>query len=59
MINYTFDENSGVVMICASVFEPNIDCPISFSFDISFDISNGTAGIRNLMFYHFILFQNF
>ena len=45
MTNYTVDEDNGVVIICASVFEPNIDCPIQFSFDISFNTSDETAGI--------------
>ena len=41
---YPVDENIGTVEICAVVYEPAIDCPIEFAFNVSFNTSDGTAG---------------
>ena len=35
----------GVVKVCAIVYRPNITCPITFPFNISFSASNDIAGI--------------
>ena len=41
---YRVNETSGVVEICAVVMEPNIDCPIDFAFNVTFETSDGSAG---------------
>ena len=38
-------EDVGVVELCARVFEPDIECPIAFPFDVSLSTSDNTAGI--------------
>ena len=38
-------DDVGVVELCAIVIRPNIDCPIDFSFDITFETKDGSAGI--------------
>ena len=46
---YSVGESAGVVQICAVVFEPSIDCPIEFDFDVRLETSDGSAGsYRNL-----------
>ena len=42
---YRVNETSGIVEICAVVMEPNIDCPIDFTFNVTFRTRNGSAGI--------------
>ena len=42
---YIVNENTGVVEICARVFEPSIPCPIDFAFNLTIDTIDGTAGI--------------
>ena len=44
-ITHTVDENTGEVEICARVFEPGIRCPIDFVFNLTFDTTDGSAGI--------------
>ena len=44
------DKNRGVVEICARVFEPNINCPIDFAFNLIFDTIDGSAGSYNIMY---------
>ena len=39
---FTVSEGVGVVELCARVFEPDIECPIEFSFNI---ILSATGGI--------------
>ena len=41
---YTVSEDGNVVELCARVFEPAIDCPIEFPFDIAISTA-GTTGI--------------
>ena len=43
---FTVSEDVGVVELCARVFEPAIDCPIEFPFDIVLSTTDRTAGIR-------------
>ena len=38
-------EDVGVVELCARVYDPNIECPIAFPFDIHLSTKDGTAGI--------------
>ena len=42
---FTVSEDVGVLELCARVFEPAIDCPIEFPFNIDISIADGTAGI--------------
>ena len=42
---YSVSEDVGVVEVCAIVYSPTIDCPITFSFDVSVSTSDSTAGI--------------
>ena len=46
--SYTVDKNRGVVEICARVFDPKINCPIDFAFNLTFDTINGSAGTYNI-----------
>jgi len=41
---YQVNESVGTVELCAIVYEPTIDCPIEFAFNVSFNTSDGTAG---------------
>ena len=41
---YQVNETSGIVEICAVVFEPVIDCPIEFDFNVTFETRDDTAG---------------
>lgn len=41
---YQADETSGTVEICVVVFEPVINCPIEFDFNVTFETRDGTAG---------------
>ena len=44
---YTVMEDVGVVEACVIVYEPNenLDCPISFPFDVSLSTEDDSAGI--------------
>ena len=44
---FSVSENVGVVELCARVFEPDIDCPIEFPFNVSLSTSDDTAGKRD------------
>ena len=37
-------EDVGVIELCAVVFEPDIECPIKFTFDIQLYTADGSAG---------------
>ena len=41
---FTVSEDVGVVELCARVFEPDIDCPIEFAFNIILSSTDRTAG---------------
>ena len=41
---YSVSEDVGVVEVCAIVYSPTIDCPITFPFNVSLSTSNGSAG---------------
>ena len=47
---YSVFEDVGVVEVCAIVYSPTIDCPITFPFDVSLTTSDNTAGIGCSMF---------
>ena len=34
----------GVIELCAVVFEPEIECPIKFPFDVQLSTADGSAG---------------
>ena len=36
-------EDEGVAMVCVSVQDPTVDCPIAFPFEIDFTTSDGSA----------------
>ena len=40
----TVVEDVGVVELCAVVFQPDIECPIKFPFNVSLYTANGSAG---------------
>ena len=40
-INLTVSEDVGVVELCARVFEPDIECPIEFSFSVFLSATGG------------------
>ena len=42
---FTVMENVGVVELCARVFEPDIECPIEFPFDVVLSTADRTAGM--------------
>ena len=37
-------EDMGVIELCAVVFQPNIECPIKFPFDVQLYTADGSAG---------------
>ena len=41
---FTVSEDVGVVELCARVFEPDIECPIEFPFNIILSSTDRTAG---------------
>ena len=41
---YNVSEGVGIVEVCAVVFQPVSDCPVSFSFDVILSTIDGTAG---------------
>ena len=41
---FTVSEDVGVVELCARVFEPDIDCPIEFPFNVILSSTDRTAG---------------
>ena len=41
---YSVDEEDGEVEICAVVYSPMIDCPITFPFELAFEVNPDTAG---------------
>ena len=46
---YQVSEDVGVVELCAVVYEPNnIDCPITFPFDVHLSTSDNSAGKRDI-----------
>ena len=38
------NEDVGVIELCAVVFEPDIECPIKFSFNVQLYTADGSAG---------------
>ena len=42
--SYQTSEQTGTVKICAVVFEPKINCPIEFDFNIACETSDISAG---------------
>ena len=38
------NEDVGVIELCAVVFEPDIECPIKFTFGVSLYTADGSAG---------------
>ena len=42
---YLTREDNVIFFVCAVVFDPDLECPVSFSFNISFTTADGTAGI--------------
>ena len=40
---YSDTDGDGVVELCAVVYEPNIECPIAFPFNISLSTSDGKS----------------
>ena len=42
---FTVFEDVGRVELCAHVFEPDIDCPIEFPFDVVLSTADRTAGM--------------
>ena len=43
-IFYQVSEDDGVVVVCVVVYEPAINCPIKFPFDVSLFTTDGSAG---------------
>ena len=42
--SYSVLEEMGMVEVCAVIYSPVIDCPITFPFDVSLTTTNGRAG---------------
>ena len=47
----TVSEDAGVVELCACVFEPDIDCPIEFPFNVILSSTDRTAGTYLIVTY--------
>ena len=41
---YQVSENESMVRVCATVYQPMIDCPIGFPFDVRLTTTNDSAG---------------
>ena len=44
---FSVSEDGDVVELCARVYEPDIECPIAFPFDVRLSTSDNTAGNSN------------
>ena len=44
---YEVSETDGVVVVCVVIYEPDIICPIEFSFHVSLSTTVGSAGKTN------------
>ena len=44
---YRVREDEGVVRVCIVVTKPNVECPVTFPFDIHFYTSADSAGMSN------------
>ena len=42
---FTVSENVGVVELCAHVFQPDIECPVEFPFNVILSTVDRTAGM--------------
>jgi len=42
---YSVNKTAATVEICAVVLEPDIDCPISFDFSVTFQTADESAGL--------------
>ena len=58
--HYSVNEASGMVEICAVVNEPNVDCPIEFDFNMTFQTRDGSAGtyICTQVVHSYVLFTS-
>ena len=45
---YQVSETDGVVVACVVVYEPDIDCPIEFPFNVTLSTENGSASTFRL-----------
>ena len=45
MTSYATTENSLMIDVCAIVVHPELSCPVSFPFNVSFSTADGSAGI--------------
>ena len=50
-VQYSVNEEDGVIEVCAVVSSPDIDCPVDFSFKVKFFTADVTAG-NNDKYYH-------
>ena len=42
-------EDEGVAMVCVSVQDPTVDCPIAFSFEVNVITSDGNASKYSIL----------
>ena len=54
---YQVSEDVGVVEVCAIVYRPNgnLDCPITFPFDVSLSTGDDSAGIPTALLYVYMM----
>ena len=54
---YQVSEGDSVVEVCAIVYEPNgnLDCPISFPFDVSLLTGDDSAGMPTALLYVYMM----
>ena len=45
-------EDEGVAMVCVSVEEPTVPCPIVFPFEVDFITSDGNASMYKTIIFH-------
>ena len=53
LIHFHELESVGLVMLCVSVLSPDIDCPITFPFEINLSTYGGTAGETIIVYTNF------
>ena len=54
---YQVSEDDGVVEVCAIVYEPNgnLDCPITFPFEVSLSTGDDSAGMPTALLYVYMM----
>ena len=50
-VEYTVEEEDGMIEVCVKVLSPDIDCPVDFPFEVKFFTVEVTAGNNDEYYY--------